>query len=250
MFIGFEISVCGNLLSAGMGSREAAEVFDAHRISEEEYKISPASIIKNENLVVRFQKKYLTWEKAAPVVLGMAAFGLDLPVEQSDFIRVERDEILKHGEDECALPSTPSGRRWRLWSLPFRRVKTLEHTSSNLTTEEVVANVEHAVSTPTSSVVIESPHKQLLRTNVPTSEEIASLNLKEGKNMVNFIFSAGVLGKPNEVCVFQKYECKFSFKSSSKIHFSSNRFRLIFTCGSGTQELLYQMLMEQLQSKA
>ncbi|XP_074349826.1 phosphatidate phosphatase PAH1 [Apium graveolens] len=195
----FEISVCGNLLLPGMGSREAAEIFDAHRISEEEYKISPASIIKNENLVVRFQKKYLTWEKAAPVVLGMAAYGLDLPVEQSDFIRVERDEILKNGEDECALPSTPSGRRWRLWSLPFRRVKTLEHTSSNLTTEEVVANVEHAVSTPTSSVVIESPHKQLLRTNVPTSEEIASLNLKEGKNMVNFIFSAGVLGKPNEV---------------------------------------------------
>lgn len=200
--LGFEISLCGNLLSAGMGSREAAKVFDAHQISEEEYKISPASIIKNENLVVRFQKKYLTWEKAAPVVLGMAAYGLDLPVENSDFIRVEQDEILKHGEDECALPSTPSGRRWRLWSLPFRRVKTLEHTSSNLTAEEVAANVEHAGSTPTSSVLIESPRKQLLRTNVPTSEEIASLNLKEGKNMVNFIFSAGVLGKPNEVCVF------------------------------------------------
>lgn len=195
----FEISLCGNLLSAGMGSREAAEVFDAHRISGEEYKISPASVIKNENLVVRFQTKYLTWEKAAPVVLGMAAYGLDLPVEQSDFIHVEQDEILKHGEDECALPSTPSGRRWRLWSLPFRRVKTLEHTASNLTAEEVVANAEHAVSTPTSSVVNDSPHKQLLRTNVPTSEEIASLNLKEGKNMVNFIFSAGVLGKPNEV---------------------------------------------------
>ncbi|KAL1813182.1 hypothetical protein DCAR_0625479 [Daucus carota subsp. sativus] len=195
----FEISLCGNLLSAGMGSREAAEVFDAHRIFEEEYKTSPASVIKNENLVVRFQKKYLTWEKAAPIVLGMAAYGLDLPVKQSDIIRVEHDEILKHGEDEGALPSTPSGRRWRLWSLPFRRVKTLEHAASNLTTEEVAANVEPMVSTSASSVVNDSPRKQLLRTNVPTSEEIASLNLKEGKNMVNFIFSAGVLGKPNEV---------------------------------------------------
>lgn len=214
MFVGFEISLCGNLLSAGMGSREAAEVFDAHQIFEDVYKISPASIIKNENLVVRLQNKYLTWEKAAPIVLGMATYGLDLPVEQSDCIRVEQDEILKHGEGESALPSTPSGRRWRLWSLPFRRVKTLEHTASNLNTEEVVANVEQAVSTtPTSSVVNESPHKQLLRTNVPTSEEIASLNLKEGKNMVNFIFSAGVLGKPNEVCVLQEYKYNLHFKS-------------------------------------
>lgn len=193
----------------------------------------------------------MTWEKAAPIVLGMAAYGLDLPVKQSDIIRVEHDEILKHGEDEGALPSTPSGRRWRLWSLPFRRVKTLEHAASNLTTEEVAANVEPMVSTSASSVVNDSPRKQLLRTNVPTSEEIASLNLKEGKNMVNFIFSAGVLGKPNEVCVFlSTLNTIFFTKSISKIHFSGNRFRLIYTCGSGMQELLYQMLMEQSPSKA
>ncbi|MCD7467548.1 hypothetical protein HAX54_005048 [Datura stramonium] len=37
----------------------------------------------------------------------------------------------KTGEDDSGLPSTPSGRRWRLWPIPFRRVKTIEHTSSN-----------------------------------------------------------------------------------------------------------------------
>uniref|UniRef100_A0A5B6ZWK7 Putative phosphatidate phosphatase PAH1 isoform X3 n=1 Tax=Davidia involucrata TaxID=16924 RepID=A0A5B6ZWK7_DAVIN len=59
----FEISLCGNLLHAGMGLGAAAEVFDAHLISEEEFKLSAASIIKNENLVIRIRERYLLWEK-------------------------------------------------------------------------------------------------------------------------------------------------------------------------------------------
>lgn len=188
-----------------MGLSAAAEAFDTHRISEDEFKLSAASLVKNESLVVRFQEMYLPWDKAAPIVLGMAAYGLVLPVEHSDAIPVEQGEAPKPREDESGLSSTPSGRRWRLWSIPFRRVKTLEHTASD-SSEEVFVDSESGSQnqpvepTPISRGGNESPHKQLLRTNLPTTEDIASLNLKEGQNMVNFIFSAGVLGKPNEVC--------------------------------------------------
>ncbi|CAL5334869.1 unnamed protein product [Camellia sinensis] len=195
-----EISLCGNLLHAGMGLNAAAEVFDAHRISEEAFKLSAASITKNENLVVRFHDRYLPWDKAAHVVLGVAAYGSDLPVEAKDAILVEHDETPKAGDDGSVITSTPSGRRWRLWPNPFRRVKTLEHTTSNASSEEVFVDSESGsqnfppVQTPTSSSGGESPHKQLLRTNVPTTEQIASLNLKEGQNMVTFSFSTRVLG--------------------------------------------------------
>ncbi|KAF5953870.1 hypothetical protein HYC85_006726 [Camellia sinensis] len=195
-----EISLCGNLLHAGMGLNAAAEVFDAHRISEEAFKLSAASITKNENLVVRFHDRYLPWDKAAHVVLGVAAYGSDLPVEAKDAILVEQDETPKAGDDGSGITSTPSGRRWRLWPNPFRRVKTLEHTTSNASSEEVFVDSESGsqnfppVQTPTSSSGGESPHKQLLRTNVPTTEQIASLKLKEGQNMVTFSFSTRVLG--------------------------------------------------------
>lgn len=160
-------------------------MFEAHRISEEYFANSAPSIIKNQNLVIKFKEMYLTWEKAAPLVLGTAVFGSNLPVEQKDAIPVEQDQ-----------QSPTSGRRWRLWPIPFRRVKTLEHNYSNASNEEVFLDSESGAlvePTPTSSSE-GSPRKQFVRTNVPTNEQIASLNLKDGQNTVTFSFSTRVLG--------------------------------------------------------
>ncbi|KAI3473230.1 hypothetical protein Pfo_030522 [Paulownia fortunei] len=193
-----EISLCGNLLHAGMGLRAAEDAFDANCISPEEFKLSAASIVKNDNLIVRLQGKYLPWGKAAHIILGMAAFGFDLPVKLHDVIPVEL-ETPETKEDDSGMTSTPS-RRWRLWPIPFRRVKTLEHAGSNSSNEEVFVDSESlsqsqpVVTTPTAHAATESPRKQIIRTNVPTTDQIASLNLKEGMNMVNFVFSTRVLG--------------------------------------------------------
>ncbi|XP_042476745.1 phosphatidate phosphatase PAH1-like isoform X2 [Macadamia integrifolia] len=198
--MGFEISLCGKLLYAGMGMGPAREAFNAHRISVEEFKASMASITKNENLIVRFKERYLTWDKAAPVILGMAAFGLELPVEPKDAIPVEQDESPKPKEGAPGTTSAPSSRRWMLWPIPFRRVKTLKHTGSNSSNEDVFVDSEPGSQNsfvepaPISNTGSESPPKQLVRTNVPTTEQIASLNLKEGQNEITFSFSTRVLG--------------------------------------------------------
>lgn len=178
----------------GTGLIAAAEVFEAHRISVADFTSSAPSIIKNQNLVIKFKERYLTWEKAAPLVLGTAVFGLDLPVEPKDTIPVELDYALKSRDDDHG--SSSSGRRWRLWPIPFRRVKTIEHTYSSSSNEEVFLDSESGSlvePTPTSSTP-GSPRKQFLRTNVPTNEQIASLNLKDGQNSVTFSFSTRVLG--------------------------------------------------------
>lgn len=192
-FSGFEISLCRNELRAGMGVTAAAEAFNAHRVSAEDFKASASAIIKNENLIIRFKDRYFSWEKAAPVVLGMAAFGLDLPLESKDAIPVEQDDTEK--------PSTPSGRRWRLWAIPFRRVKTLEHTSSNSSNEEEFVDSESSLLNSQVEATPESPQKQFVRTNIPTTEQIASLNLKDGQNVITFSFSTRVLGT-QQVCQY------------------------------------------------
>ncbi|XP_019185118.1 PREDICTED: phosphatidate phosphatase PAH1-like [Ipomoea nil] len=195
-----EIALCGHLLHPGMGSGAAAEVFNANRISEMEFKNSAKSIIKNENLVARIQGKYLSWEKAASIILGMAAYDLELPIEYTDVIPVEHGGTPKSRVDDSGIERSASGRRWRLWPIPFRRVKTLEHTSSNVSNEDVFLDSESSLQnqaadpSPTARGGKLSPRKQLVRTNVPTSEQIDSLNLKDGQNMVVFIFSTRVLG--------------------------------------------------------
>ncbi|XP_060668605.1 phosphatidate phosphatase PAH1 isoform X2 [Ziziphus jujuba] len=198
--ISFEMSLCRNELHAGMGLDAAAEAFDAHRISAEEYESSAAAIVKNENLIIRFKGRYLPWEKAAPIVLGKAAFDIGLPVDPKDAISVEQDSTPKPRDEDSVLTPTSSGRRWRLWPIPFRRVKTLEHTSSNSSNDEEFVDSESVLQnsqtevTPKSHSSNESPHKQFVRTNVPTNEQIASLNLKEGQNIITFSFSTRVLG--------------------------------------------------------
>lgn len=202
-----DISLCRNELYPGMGNAAAAQAFEKHRVSIEDFETSITSITKNENLVIRCREKYLSWEKAAPIVLAMAAFDLDLPIDCEDTIRVE-EEAVKPIEDGIGseTPTTPnsSGRRWRLWRIPFRRVKTLEHQTSNSSSEDVFVDPEplqHFQSEPNlelTSAISEqfnSPHKQIIRTNIPTTEQIASLNLKEGQNMITFSFSTRVLGK-------------------------------------------------------
>lgn len=193
-----------------MGLEAAAEAFDAHQISVEEFTNSSASIISNENLIIRFKEKYLLWEKAAHLVLGVAAFGLDLPVEPKDAICVEQDGTPQVRDDDSG--NTPSsGRRWRLWP-PFRRVKTLEHASSNSSNEDVFVDSESGTSTVVSTMALNngngSPHKQLIRTNVPTNEQIASLNLKEGQNIITFSFSTRVLGRQKvcQSCRIQRFQ--------------------------------------------
>ncbi|XP_071721255.1 phosphatidate phosphatase PAH1-like isoform X2 [Rutidosis leptorrhynchoides] len=190
---GIELSLCGNLLRPGMGLSTAADTFNAHRIHEEEFRNAAASIIKNDSLIVKIEDKYFTFEKVAHIVLGKIAYGLDLPVESCDAIPVE----LSGARDDSGLPSTPS-RRWRLWPIPFRRVKTLDHNSSNLSGEDIFLDSESVFDSPqpveTTPTPTHSPKKQFVRTNAPTTEQIASLNLKDGQNMVSFIFSTRVLG--------------------------------------------------------
>ncbi|KAL0347256.1 UNVERIFIED_CONTAM: Phosphatidate phosphatase PAH1 [Sesamum calycinum] len=104
-------------------------------------------------------------------------------------------ETAERKKDDSSMTSA----RWRLWPIPFRRVKTLEHSDANSSVEEVFVDSEcfsprQPPTTPIARVATDSPRKQIIRTNVPTTDQIASLNLKEGQNMVNFVFSTRVLG--------------------------------------------------------
>ncbi|XP_068644278.1 phosphatidate phosphatase PAH1-like [Aristolochia californica] len=198
---GIEVSLCGNLLHAGMGLVSAKEAFNTHRLNKEKFMDSEASITKNENLIVRYRDRYLPWDRAASILLGMAVFGLDFPAEPEGAIPVEQDEPTKVEDQYNSVLSPTPSRRWRLWPIPFRRTKTLQHSNSNASSEHIFVDSEsgmespHAGPTPTNYVTKKLPEKKLLRTNIPTSDEIASLNLKDGQNKIAFSFSTRVLGE-------------------------------------------------------
>lgn len=200
--LGFEISLCGNLLQPGMGRIAAEKTFDAHRVSEDEFKVLGQSIFNNGNLIIRYKEMYLPWDKAANLVLGKAVFGSDFSCEIKDQVPIDAKEVIRtSGDVQGTSPSSnSSSRRWRLWPIPFRRSRTIQHSNSDSSNEDLFVDTDpgwqnpHAEQSPISESH-PSPRKQHLRTYIPNTEQIASLNLKDGRNMVAFSFSTRVLGK-------------------------------------------------------
>ncbi|TKW26873.1 hypothetical protein SEVIR_3G219600v4 [Setaria viridis] len=194
--LGVEISLCGNMLRPGMGRESAEEAFLQHLVSEEDFKSSGSTIIKNANLIVKVDNKYFPWSKVSHVILGKAVFGSNFNIEPFDAIPVERQETPNSREDSFRV--SPSSRRWRLWLNPFRITRSLQRSNSD-SSEDIFLDSETVLS-PMDEQALEnnksqSPRKQFVRTLIPTSEQVASLNLKEGQNLVTFSFCTRVLGK-------------------------------------------------------
>ncbi|XP_057832207.2 phosphatidate phosphatase PAH1 isoform X2 [Cryptomeria japonica] len=197
-----KISLCRDLLFKGMGAEAAAEAFDSKRVSREVFRSSGAEIIKNEKLVVKISNRYYPWSAAAPIILGMVALGLEAPAEVEGEISVDHVET-KAVNDYASNTIPSSSGRWRLWPFTFRRLKTPEKSTSGRSDSQVESVVDQEISSQSScdkEVELKSgsskpPQKRKVQTNIPTSEQLASLNLKEGQNMITFTFLTTIWGK-------------------------------------------------------
>ncbi|XP_012071671.1 phosphatidate phosphatase PAH2 isoform X1 [Jatropha curcas] len=92
-----------------------------------------------------------------------------------------------------------SGGSWRLWPFPFRRSrsrKTVQPTVNDTRVADVDNVTDRNLCTDDDKNVLEIKNsKKMVKAMTPTSEELASLNLKEGSNSVTFTFSTSMLGK-------------------------------------------------------
>ena len=210
-----EISLCKHLLYEGMGAAAASEAFDAEKLDIDQFASLVPDVLKKDNLVVRIRGHYYPWEAAAPLVLGMLSFGKEQMHELKGMIAVDQVEKTLEGDPSKAVVA--SGGSWRLWPFPFRRsraipsvqpaiVNTRQSDSEN--TKETTAGMDG-----NSSVCKPKLTKKKVRVIAPTSEQLASLNLKEGRNTITFTFSTAMLGKQQVTCccIFQ---LEFQFSSS------------------------------------
>uniref|UniRef100_A0A8D0AAZ9 phosphatidate phosphatase n=1 Tax=Sander lucioperca TaxID=283035 RepID=A0A8D0AAZ9_SANLU len=166
------LSLCGGV---GENSEIPKEKFMEHIITYNEFAENPA-IIDNPNLVVRIANRYYNWTLAAPLILSMQAFQKNLP---------------KATEEAWVKEKMPkkSG-RWWFWRkncILSSRQKAAEWSSDDETKElNAVAPArpptEH-VQTEGSALAPCHSYKKSLRLS---SDQIASLKLREGPNDVTF----------------------------------------------------------------
>uniref|UniRef100_A0A3Q1IAY6 phosphatidate phosphatase n=1 Tax=Anabas testudineus TaxID=64144 RepID=A0A3Q1IAY6_ANATE len=171
------LSLCGGLTENAEISKER---FMEHIITYHEFAENPA-IIDNPNLVVKIGNRYYNWTLAAPLILSLQAFQKNLP---------------KATEEAWVKEKMPkkSGRWWFWRKRADSTIKQLllflyrpkaGDTSSDEEAKEVSAASCQERMQPVEGQHHPSPHtyRKSLRLS---SDQIASLKLKEGPNDVTF----------------------------------------------------------------
>ncbi|CAN7091280.1 unnamed protein product [Brassica rapa subsp. narinosa] len=172
-----ELSFCKHLLREGMGAEAASQAFKSEKLDMETFASLGPSVLENDKLILKIGGCYFPWEAAAPIILGVVSFGTAQVYEPKGMIAVDQND--KPGD-----ASTPEGGSWNLWPFSSRKSKNDTEVSSKDAGEPEEKQQEKPLPRPV---------KKMVRALAPTSEQLASLDLKEGMNTVNFTFSTNIV---------------------------------------------------------
>lgn len=220
-----------------MGAAAASQAFDAERLDIDKFDSLGPDVLKKDKLVVRINGHYFPWDAAAPIILGMLSLGGKQILELKGMIAVDPVEKTLEGDPSKAVVA--SGGSWRLWPFLFRRSRAIPSVQPAIV-NTIQSDSENAKDTPAgmdgnSSECKPKLTKKKVRVITPTSEQLASLNLEEGKNTITFTFSTSMLGKQQVSCCTLKVEFEFSASLSL---FLSHLFLSVFWCHALLKYLL------------
>lgn len=192
-----EVSLCKSSLSEGMGYEAAARAFDAEKLDIEKFLSLDFDVLEFDKLVVRIGGLYFPWDAALPIASAIGSKEQGRILEPKGMIDVGKtDDRNSEGVSENSVNSRSGS--WKIW--PFS-LKGSNRRQNSISSSEIVTQgpkdiVENA------DVAVNGVAKKKIRAKSPTSEQLASLNLKEGKNVVTFTFSTAMLGEQQVTKLF------------------------------------------------
>uniref|UniRef100_A0A667WM33 phosphatidate phosphatase n=1 Tax=Myripristis murdjan TaxID=586833 RepID=A0A667WM33_9TELE len=176
------LSLCGGLTENAEISKER---FMEHIITYHEFAENPA-IIDNPNLVVKIANRYYNWTLAAPLILSLQAFQKNLPKATEEawvkekmpkkpgrwwFWRKRADSTIKQVRKSASCPVSPC------------RPKAGDSSSDEEAKEVSAASCQERLQSVEGQPHPSHTYRKSLRLS---SDQIASLKLKEGPNDVTF----------------------------------------------------------------
>ncbi|XP_044201895.1 phosphatidate phosphatase LPIN1 isoform X2 [Thunnus albacares] len=183
------ISLCGGLTDNRGITREQ---FQERAVSYQQFSENP-SLIDDPNLVVKIGNKYYNWNTAAPVMLAMQVYQKPLP--QASVENIMKEKMPKKGgrwwfswrsrnSDSKSESVTEAGEDQGETSLTMASVNRMKDESSSSDEDHRLSN-QVSGSCQSESLMSSASvyYKKTLRL---TSEQLASLQLKEGPNDVVF----------------------------------------------------------------
>ncbi|XP_053171871.1 phosphatidate phosphatase LPIN1 isoform X3 [Scomber japonicus] len=183
------ISLCGGLTDNREITREE---FQERAVSFQQFSENP-SLIDDPNLVVKIGNKYYNWSTAAPVMLAMQVYQKPLP--QASVENIMKEKMPKKGgrwwfswrsrnSDSKSESVTEAGEDQGETSLTMDPVSRMKDESSS--SDEDHRSPNQVSGSCQSEALMSSASVYYKKTLRLTSEQLASLQLKEGPNDVVF----------------------------------------------------------------
>jgi phosphatidate phosphatase LPIN len=198
-----EISLCKHLLYEGMGVDVASQAFDAEKLDVNRFTSLGPEVVKDDRLVVKIDGRYFPWDVAGHIVLRMVSSGSEQIFEPTGMIAV--DKVEKSLTGDPSKSSIASGGGWRIWPFSLRKSRSKKGLQPVLN-DVRNSDAENASESTTGmdgdgdkDAFKPKVVRKIVRAMTPTSEQLASMNLKEGRNTVTFTFSTAMLGKQQVV---------------------------------------------------
>ncbi|KAI3947691.1 hypothetical protein MKX01_034356 [Papaver californicum] len=193
---GIEISLCRHLLFEGMGVDAASQAFEAEKMA---FTSLLPSLLKDDRLVVRIGGQYFPWDAGAHIISQIYSPTHEQISEPKCMIAV--DQVVKSLDDDASTTVGTSGGSWGIWPFTFKKSASTNSVQSVLdgTKDSQADNVAESINNIAGDKKTEEAKISKKRTKaksiVPTSEQLNTLDLKEGQNAVTFTFSTAMLGK-------------------------------------------------------
>lgn len=183
------ISLCGGLTDNREITREQ---FQERAVSFQQFSENP-SLIDDPNLVVKIGNKYYNWNTAGPVMLAMQVYQKPLP--QASVENIMKEKMPKKGgrwwfswrsrnSDSKSESVTEAGGDQEETSLTMASVNRMKDESSSSDEDHRSPNLVSG--SCQSEPIMSSASVYYKKTLRLTSEQLASLQLKEGPNEVVF----------------------------------------------------------------
>ncbi|KAL9247603.1 hypothetical protein vseg_021020 [Gypsophila vaccaria] len=183
-----ELSLCRHLLSEGMGYEAAAVAFDSEKINIDKFYSFGLGILKSDKLVVRIGGLYFPWDAALPIASAIGSQDREKMLESRGMIAVGQiNDSTSDGATQ--KPMNSSSGSW--WPFLFKRSNSMQSKFA----DSELATRNPSVKGYDLDVAWAKLSKRKIRAKAPTSEQLASLKLKEGKNKVTFTFSTAMFGE-------------------------------------------------------
>jgi len=207
-------SLCGGMHDASI----TQEQFEAHHLTYPQFLESlssgGSSIVRDERLVVRVHDKYISWDKAAPILLSVMLFKQPLPEEVIKEIIKDGLNVsnFSPGEDDCTQKDgsnrkTSSWFGWfgggpRVDDIKKENVEEVEDIPRSTETNPMEISFTpiktekdaNKYSTSNEDSDAGSEIKRFKKTLRLTSERLSELNLKPGSNELEFSVTTAFQG--------------------------------------------------------